>query len=249
MARRCWSTLEGSLPAVRAIPMPSQPACASPALGVRRHMVGLGLRQRVRFLPWLLVLCIVSAHATSAVEAAAHHAVATEGEAARRRAFSQPTAFAEGRPRALANLGETAAAVKHLPAASCGGRGELGNWAAHNSAQAHPAPSEGEEGVAPSLVELSTSASSASSAGAASAAELRAVYLEFALRERLLATSRERASKASAGSLKRLRPVSFTLRESHGGRNLSLPPLVPPPESPYSSSLRSALSFLRSSFL
>lgn len=245
MAHHCWSTLACGLPGLRASPMPSRPTCALATLGVRRRMDGLGLRQRAQFLPWLLVLCIVSAHATSAVEAAAHHAVATEGEAARRRAFSQPTAFAEGRPLALA-AGETAAAVQHLPAASCGGSGELGKWVDHSSAQAHPAPSEG---VAPSLVELGTTVSSASSGGAASAAELRAAYLEFALRERLLATSRERASKARAGGLKRLRPVSFTLRESHGGRNLSLPPLVPPPESPYSSSLASALSFLRSSLL
>mmetsp|Transcript_76970 Transcript_76970/g.140868 ORF Transcript_76970/g.140868 Transcript_76970/m.140868 type:complete len:199 (+) Transcript_76970:149-745(+) len=71
------------------------------------------------------------------------------------------------------------------------------------------------------------------------AAELRAVYLEAALREKLEAGKKRRAD---AGGAKRLRPVSFKLRESHGGRAV-----LPPPPLASLPSLRSPLSFLRSS--
>lgn len=78
--------------------------------------------------------------------------------------------------------------------------------------------------------------------------DLRAAYIELAIRKRLLAESHERALRTKEGGpRRRLRPVSFTLRENHGGRNLALPPstsLAAPV-----STLRSALSFLRSSLM
>lgn len=208
-----------------------------------------GLRWHFRPLPWLAALMVSANAAATAETTEATVAAAAEGEAARARAFAQPVTIAGGLADSPASLPETAAAAvaRQLPTATCAGGAEIGSLArgaevldrataagaSQNFAQGWGVASKGQEGSVPS-------------ASGISAAELRAVYLELALRERLSAASRERAGGANVGGVKRLRPVSFTLRENHGGRNLSLPPPVTPLESA-TSSLRSALSFLRSS--
>lgn len=210
----------------------------------------IGPRQRPHFLRWLLACALPTTAAISALaeeasarEAGSVAAVAAESEAARARAMAYSSAAVDGFPHLVAAIPETGATAeaRNLPKATCGGA-DTASWTGS------PEALDSTTGVAAGQRAASGIEKKGSDpvVGSLSATELRAMYLEAALREKLQAAERERPSGASTGGLKRLRPVSFTLRENHGGRNLSLSPL-PSPLEPATPSLRSALSFLRSS--
>jgi len=226
MMGSCRSTMAADvlsgLP-LRAASAPAAPLHATP----RRRM---GPRHRAHPLAWLLVCALpTNAAAAAAAEASATAkdvSAAADGEAFRARAVASVNAASASLPQSPAALPETGAmaAARHLPSASCGGI----------AADARI----GKEGAGLGGADAAVSG--------VSTMQLRAEYLESSLRDRLQAAGRERG-----GHKRLLRPVSFTLRESRGGRSLavdSLPEVVAPLESP-TPSLSSALSFLRSSLV
>merc|ERR1719375_1555356 len=159
-------------------------------------------RRCMKLLPWLL---LVSVHTAVGTVVSKDEAANTRWQAWGR-ASSYQAVLGMSTPLPALSKSSGTTIRHHLPASSCGNAQSL------EALDVSPLASR------PSSEPEQAHKRGSSARSNVPAAELRAVYLEQALRDRLQAVHRRHT-----GESKRLRPVSFTLRESHGARNLSPP--------------------------